>query len=605
MHPKIKHAPFVLLDDSSAAPNRGHSLLFHSPDLIITANNFSEIPAALKAIDRAVAQGKHVAGWLSYEVAHALEPKLAQLINQKAEEPLIWMMVCQKVERLDSEDLDVLLGGDKEGGISAPSLSVKQDFIDKDNYARCFSRIQKYITAGDVYQINFTAPTSLALEGDFIAQYKKLRLSQPVSFGALINTGAYRVLSASPEQFVSLNGHSLTAKPMKGTASRGHTSTEDANNIQNLQQDEKSRAENLMIVDLIRNDLSRIAEPASVKVTSLFDVEKYPSLLQMTSTITAKAKAGLTPSALIKAMFPCGSVTGAPKIRAMEIIDELETSPRGIYCGAIGHFSPEGQWSLSVPIRTAILNQKGIGRVHSGSGIVADSRADLEYNECRLKMAYLSANPQNFDLLETMGCAAGSPITLLSLHMDRLEESTRYFNRPFDRNAVTQTLNDFSGTLDVNQSWQLRLLLKPDGQPEIIAKPMPQTGLQPVDICISDIPINSDDALLQHKTSQRGLYENQFNAGKMKHPSVFDVIMLNEQGLLTEGTFTNLFIERNSVLITPPQNNGLLGGVLRQHLLNTGKAIIGELKPADLLAADTIYIGNACRGLIKARLVAS
>ena len=398
--------------------------MFHSPHNIICTRSLAEVPAAIEQIDTAVAAGHYVAGWVAYECGAAFEPRIYNVQKYQASEPLVWMLVTSCCERLTTDEthswLEQMATVSVKGEMGQGEIKLSEPRVSAAAYRRSIAKIKNYIDAGDIYQANYTFPYECTLEGSFIKAYLNLRARQPVKYGALINTGSDTIMSFSPELFVCRDADGLAAKPMKGTAARGVTAEQDDVAVTTLSQDEKSRAENLMIVDLIRNDLSRIAAKGSVTVTDMFAVETLPTLHQMTSGVTATVNDTLVPSQLVKALFPCGSVTGAPKIRAMEIIAELETGPRGVYCGAIGHFSPATEteslnWSLNVPIRTVVLDAKGQGRLSVGSGIVADSRIDDEYDECVLKAAFAmpaSGRPDEnsggkleagFHLIETMG----------------------------------------------------------------------------------------------------------------------------------------------------------------------------------------------------------
>jgi para-aminobenzoate synthetase / 4-amino-4-deoxychorismate lyase len=628
----LRTAPFVLLDDSRAPHEAGGSLLFHSPEYIITAENFAEIPAALEALDAAYAVGLHCAGWISYEVAAAFEPRLATRLIRKAKEPLIWMMATKHCEPLSAADLESVFHSNQRGNQRRAEMAIaKQTPVNRTAYLEAIDRIQSYISAGDVYQINHTFPLDLDLAGDPLALYRRLRANQPVAYGAYIDTGGMKILSLSPELFIEKQGDRLRAKPMKGTAPRGKTLREDKQARASLQADEKSRAENLMIVDLIRNDLSRISAPGSVKVDALFATETYPTLLQMTSTISAVAKPGLTPSSLLAAMFPCGSITGAPKIRAMEIIQDLEAGPRGIYCGTIGHFSPSkrrtkkgedqtskqgnDRWTLNVPIRTLCLPQKGKGRLNIGSGIVADSNPEAEYNECLLKARFAAAQHTDFALIETIRLENGH-FLCLEQHLQRLQDSAEYFNFKLEKIKVAHCLEDHAQALESGSASRCRLLLDKMGHISVTSTPLPRAEYygsqgfealvsQETDVTVTLHPdfVPSNDVFLRHKTTVRTHFNKAFKlAQKAGH---LDAIFLNERGHVTEGAISNIFIYKEGLIITPPESDGLLPGILRAEILkNLDATQIKErsLTVGDLRSADRIIIGNAVRGLRLVRL---
>ena len=611
----LRSAPFVLLDDSRTPHHAGTSLLFHSPDYIIKANSFEEVPAALRALDQAHSDGLHTAGWISYEVAAAFEPKLAQCLTSKATEPLVWMIATKHREILTPSMLTELFHTAARGTSRRSKVKIGQPDHDRTAYLNAVEQIQAYIQAGDVYQINHTFPLPVTASGDALALYERLRANQPVPYGAYIDTGNTKILSLSPELFIEKSDDILKARPMKGTAPRGINTKSDKEASDFLKRDKKSRAENLMIVDLIRNDLSRIAAPSSVKVEQLFETEKYPTLFQMTSTVTAKAEPGLTPSRLLAAMFPCGSVTGAPKMRAMEIIQELESSPRGIYCGTIGHFSPArsgscDSWTLNVPIRTLCLNGKGAGRLNIGSGIVADSAPLAEYEECQLKARFIQTDRPEFSLIETMRLENGH-FRYLGHHLARLQASANYFDFRYDDGEVKRCLAEHAAACIEDGAFRCRLLLDKHGHCSVtstILEPAPYTEgtnfseltkLKPSGtVTLSLEPTRRGDAFLQHKTTRRNTYDRAIAlATKTGH---LDIIFQNENGTLTEGAISTLYIRKNGMLVTPPVSDGLLPGVHRAELiasLSPRQIKEKSISLEDIHAAEAIYIGNAVRGL--------
>jgi len=414
----------TVLLDASLSPS-ARCFLYTDPKREISAARPDEIPGVLEALDRALSEGNYVAGYLSYESGYGLEPhRFADRINHDYDGelgyPLAWFGVFERRDVLDSASISAQLSGVAPDDLPG-RLSLDES---EETYRSKVGRILELIHDGDLYQVNFTA----RLEGDVacgaVPLYALMRRRQPVSFGAFLQLGGAQLLSASPERFIEWEGELIASRPMKGTAPRGATQALDALLAAWLRGDTKSRAENLMIVDLLRNDLSIVCEPGSVRVPSLFEVETYETVLQMTSTVTGRIAAARRPSHLLKALFPCGSVTGAPKIRAMRRILELEASPRGIYCGAIGHISPGGKGAFSVAIRTLSF-RGGAARLGSGGGIVWDSNAGEEYQECQLKSRFLTGGSERqrdgIRLIETMRWESG--ILLQDLHLARLERS--------------------------------------------------------------------------------------------------------------------------------------------------------------------------------------
>lgn len=584
--------PYVLLDDCRPARRAGPGRLFQSPVEVIRCERLADLGAAFAAMEAAVSGGRYLAGWLAYECAAHFEPRLAATLTEPPPEPLIWMGVFDAPDVMRREEVDHLLGAHGVAEISDIRAGVA-----RDHYVETIARIHAYLAAGDIYQANYTFDLHFDLAGAPAALYRQLRQVQPVAYGALIDMGERQVLSLSPELFVRRDGDTFTAQPMKGTAGRGRTGTEDQAAAAWLADDPKSRAENLMIVDLVRNDLGRIADIGSVAADDLFDVQRYPTLLQMVSTVRAKAAGDVPLGRLMAALFPCGSVTGAPKIRAMEIIAELEQRPRGVYTGAVGWVAPDGDCCFSVPIRTMTIDKGGTGRFPVGSGIVADSDAAAEYDECLLKARFLTTPaPPDFRLIETMRFEPGRGILRRALHLARMRSSADYFDFAFERAAVDRRLAE--ATEPLSQASRIRMLLSRSGATHIEAAPL-QEMAGPARIRLADAPMDSGNVFLFHKTTNRDFYEAPLAEARAKH-SCFDVLFTNERGELTEGAVSNIFIERDGILLTPPVASGLLAGVLRQSLFDDPEVEIREavLFPEDLDAADAIYLGNSVRGLI-------
>jgi para-aminobenzoate synthetase/4-amino-4-deoxychorismate lyase len=623
--PDLKQAPLVLLDDSRPAHRAGRSLLFSRPEEIIPATTLSEVPDALAALDAAYAQGLNLAGWIAYECAAHFEPRLATHITRMPEEPLIWMIATRNRQVLNSTQVTSALHAARRGNHRQASLEVGASAVRRADYLAAVEQVHAFIRAGDVYQINYTFPLPCTLEGDPLALYETLRHSQPVPYGAYIDTGAaapsaeasgrgaasgWKLLSLSPELFLRRRGNRLHARPMKGTAPRGASSEADGAVMRDLALDEKSRAENLMIVDLIRNDLSRLARPGSVRVGSLFEVERYKSLHQMTSSVQADVTGDLAPSALLAALFPCGSVTGAPKVRAMEIIAALEQQPRGVYCGAIGHFSPpEGgqgaDWSLNVPIRTLVMGASARGRLSVGSGVVADSRAEGEYDECLLKARFAEgADAPPFSLIETLRLEEDGKLPRLERHIARLQNSARYFDFAFDARRIREALSDHCNALGAGHGRRrIRLLLDQAGAVSVTSLPLAPPSAQEGKVCFAAERVLSSDPFLFHKTTRRGLYDRAI--AKAHSVGFDDMLFFNERDELTEGAISSVFVVRGGKWFTPPLTAGLLPGVLREELLEASLPGITErtIRRADVLSADALYIGNSLRGLRRVSLL--
>lgn len=583
--------PFVVLEDSRGHAD-AHSYVFEDCAKILSIHTLNEVESTLAQIEAWRQEGYYCTGWLSYEVGTAFEQKLQQEETQLSTEPLIWFAAFKKRHLFKGSEIENFWRT-AQTSLRPFSITSAQPGLNDHAYTKAFDKIQDYIQAGDIYQANFTFSNTFEAAGDIVSLYRHIREAQLAGFSALIITENWTALSFSPELFVERKEQTLTTRPMKGTLKRPLTQEADEAAAKALKSDEKSRAENLMIVDLLRNDLSRIALPGSVTVKSLFDVERYRTVLQMTSTVQCES-AETFPN-IIKSIFPCGSVTGAPKIRAMEIIAELEAHPRGIYTGAIGHIAPNGDFSFSVPIRTAILDHRGKGRLNVGSGLVADSQALQEYEECLTKVAFLNASKGSFDLFETMKWTQAEGFHLLDLHLARMSRSATYFGFHFNEEEALEFLS--FATQSEHTTARVKLLLSRQGVFSCQLSAMETQADIPLLISISDTKVNSSDPFLYHKTTRRDLY----NQARLNAPG-FDALLQNERGELTEGSFTNIFIEKDGALLTPALSCGLLPGILREALLMEGKCKEAILHPTDLYTADTIYIGNALRGLRKAHL---
>jgi len=379
------HQNMVLLDDN-LTPDAA-SYLFREPVDIICACEAKDVPAALSKIEYAAHQGYHVAGFFAYELGYLFEERLVDLLPSNLSGPLIWAGVFEDVASLTPDAMDIWLQGHAQDHYS---VEYTGETFSRETYTELFARVKHYIAAGDIYQLNLTFKAEFTFSGSPVALYHDLRQRQKVSFGGLILTPEFNILSLSPELFIRIKDRTIEGRPMKGTAPRGKNPEHDEELKNWLRSDEKSRAENLMILDLLRNDFSRIAETGSVKVPDMFSIETYSTLHQMTSGVEARLKPGIGLPHILRSLFPCGSITGAPKIRAMEIIRELEPGSRGIYTGAMGMISPNGDMCFNVAIRTAVVSNEGAGSIGIGSGLVSDSNADDEYDECLLKMRFLT-----------------------------------------------------------------------------------------------------------------------------------------------------------------------------------------------------------------------
>jgi para-aminobenzoate synthetase/4-amino-4-deoxychorismate lyase len=575
--------PTVILDD--ATPGRERLKRFGGFVRVVRADRPEEVPAALAALSGAVAGGHYAAGYFSYEMGYLLEPRLAALLPANRRAPLLWFGIFRDCEAIGPEALQM------QGRAYAGPLHHEWD---EAAYRAQFDRVREWIAAGDLYQANLSFRSRFPFAGDAMALYLALRGRAGAAHCAYIDDGERQILSLSPELFFDLSRDgALTARPMKGTAARASEPSADAAARAHLTASAKDRAENLMIVDLLRNDLGRIAEVGSVAASDLFAIETYPTVHQMVSTVTAQLKRGTGIADIVRALFPCGSVTGAPKIRAMEVIRELEQSPRGVYCGAIGHFTPDGSANFNVAIRTLTI-EGNKGELGIGGAVVHDSLASAEYAECLLKARYYEAARKPLDLIETLRYELHKGFVRAELHLARMKASAEFFHIPFDESVAWRSLNDAINGAEENL--RVRLTLNEQGEFACAAAPLGPPA-QDWTYAISKKRTNSIDVLLRHKTNRRELYESEHAAC-----SADEVIFLNEHGEIAEGSRTNVFVQIGGRLLTPRLSSGVLNGCLRAEMLANRECEESILMPDDLARADAIFLGNSLRGLIRAKL---
>lgn len=464
-----------------------------------------------------------------------------------------------------------------------PSLSQKR-------YSQSVRRIQSWIARGDTYQVNYTFPLRARWKGDPWAWYRELATAQGAPYSAYVDVGRWKILSLSPELFFERNGDRLAVRPMKGSAPRGRWEAEDRAFARGLRQSQKERAENVMIVDLLRNDLGKIARTGSVRTTSLCQTEPYPTLWQMTSEIKARLRPGVGLGGLMEALFPSGSVTGAPKRRTMEIIRDLESGPRGLYTGTIGLLRPEGRWTFSVGIRTLTLDEKtGDARCPVGSGITASSRSADEYRECLLKSDFLKT--PSFELVESFRWEKGKG-SLMKPHWNRLRRSADRWGFVWNETLLRSALEKETSRHPTG-CWKIRLLLSREGRVRFEAEPI-SSSMKKWRVALATTPIDERDIFLYHKTTRRDVYDRHRHA----HPEMDDVLLWNRRGEITESTLANVVVEIKGKKYTPPVSSGLLGGVFREDLLRRGQVRERVLRREDLHRADHVFLVNSVRGWI-------
>jgi len=572
-------------------------LRFTDASAVHIAKTNEDVAAVLDTIEAACAEGKYAVGYVSFEAAGAFDCALVH--HPAGSLPLAAFAVFDKAEEASPEFMSGAGAGSGSGfgfGCGSEPLSESLDLtpiIGEANFADSIQQIKAYLLSGDTYQVNFTHQ----LKGNTVASpssiFSFLCRAQPSPYAAFIETDDYAICSVSPELFFEVNGTSIRTEPMKGTRPRGRFPEEDVELWSDLASSEKDRSENLMIVDMVRNDLAKIAATGSVCVGELFAIKRFPTVWQQVSSISAETDAGL--GELFSALFPCASITGAPKARAMELIRELETEARGVYTGAIGLVKPGRRSRFSVAIRTLTIDKRNNNANYGvGCGIVWDSDPLEEWQESLTKGKILDFDRQPFKLLETMLYEPASGVSLLNLHLERLKASADYFEFGIDVESIRARLC----SLQLLKPARLRLLLEPGGYYEVEEHPLPEAKSM-ISLKLASKPINSCDIFLFHKTTHREVYERARNDAD----HCDDVILWNEKNELTETTIANLFLEIDGELVTPPIACGLLAGTYRRHMLDTGKVKEAVVKKSDLGKASKIYVGNSVRGLLEARLV--
>jgi para-aminobenzoate synthetase/4-amino-4-deoxychorismate lyase len=537
-----------------------------------------EVAPALEALQEAVRGGRHVAGFLAYEAGFALDPALAGAARM-GDGPLLWFGLFDGFEEVEAGAF--LPRG--EGAFVSPPRPL----VSEGEYLAAAARVHEHLLAGDCYQANLTFPCEVAVAGSPAALYSRLRGMSEAGWGALIRHPEGWLASLSPEQFFTIRDGLIEAKPMKGTAA---PLADEAV----LTGDPKSRAENLMIVDLLRNDLARVAETGSVAVPELFAVERYPTVSQMVSRVTARLREGLDAVDVLRAIFPCGSVTGAPKVAAMLALRDLEPEPRGAYCGSAGWIEPGGDASFNVLIRTLEIGRRGRpARLGLGSGLVVNSIGRDEWAECLSKGEFVTRAAPAVDLIETMRFDPQDGVAELDRHLDRLKASADALGFRFDRHAARNELQ--AATFGRRTASSARLLLSPSGAMAVEVRPVPSAVTQPLKVRIVPLPVDAEDYRLRFKTTDRAFYDEA-----RRDSGADEVIFADEAGFLTEGSFTSVFVHRDGMLLTPPLHRGLLPGILRDKLLAEGAAVETDLRAEDL--TEGFLVGNMVRGLMKAVL---
>jgi para-aminobenzoate synthetase/4-amino-4-deoxychorismate lyase len=535
------------------------SLRFDSAEREMIAKNLGEVLAVLDFAEREAQAGAYVAVMLSYEAAPAFDSVLA--VHEPSDFPLVWAAAFESPTDLASNDARLMANS------WAPRVS-------RVEYDDAVTQIKELIAAGDTYQVNYSFPLTASFNGDAYAWYRTLCEAQGAQYSAYIDLGRYRVLSLSPELFFERRGERVVTKPMKGTVRRGRWTAEDEELAQWLRQSTKDRAENVMIVDLLRNDLGKVSVPGTVHVSSLFELERFETVWQMTSTVESTLRAGTSLADMMTALFPCGSITGAPKIRTMQIILELERYPRGAYTGAIGLLKPDGDCVFNVAIRTVMIDTKAQQATFGvGGGVTIDSTADREYEECLVKSRFLYSEAREFQLFESLLLEDGEYF-LFAEHLERLRNSAEYFGFRFPEERIREELRSVAG------SGKVRLTLWKEGRIETHVSPLQPARDQQVRLATT--PVDSSDRFLFHKTTLRDFSAN-------------DIVYWNERGEVTESSIANIVAPIDGELYTPPVASGLLAGTFRNHLLAEGKIKERVITIEELENAKEFYLINSVR----------
>jgi para-aminobenzoate synthetase / 4-amino-4-deoxychorismate lyase len=587
-----RSAIYALLDDCDATAERRSSRLYTD----FVREHVCVEPHALERVCADIEHDLHAVVVADYEFGRNLQFGSVGSVGLGGEHAFRVLMFrsCSKMSR---DEVSAWLNQDEADEVAG--IANIQPSVTREEFDKAIADVKQALIEGESYQINYTYRLNFDVFGTPAALYRRLRERQAVRYGALIAMPDGRsIVSCSPELFIEKHGDVLRAKPMKGTAPRD-------SNPQALHDDPKNRAENVMIVDLLRNDMSRVAVTGSVHVPSLFEVEPYASVWQMTSTVEARVDASVPFAQIVRALFPCGSITGAPKYRTMQLIDEIESTPRGIYTGAIGWLDADGDFCLSVAIRTLVIDavQKH-GEMGIGAGIVLDSIAANEYDECLLKASFLTGMNPGFELFETCFATHDEGVRHYARHVTRLKASAACLGFKLDSNELETQIKACCAAFDADRSYRLRIALDKAGQLKITSAPLAPLQAQTVDVLLASdygfAPQSSRDALLKHKTTRREDYDRAWKEAETH--GAFDMLFTNERGEVTEGGRSSVFVKLGNTWFTPPIDAGVLPGVMRAVLMEELHAVERTLTLDDLCNAQDMLISNALRGAVKARL---
>ena len=576
--------PHALIDFADPHQEDGprHSLAFGAPERVLVARSASEVLQVLAEADALGRQGFWCVGYVRYEAAAAFD---SALTVHAAQGVLVWFGVHRQPLPPGRWSMDA----------PEPVLDWQLQ-IGRCDFDAALAEIHRAIAAGELYQVNYTAPLRARWEGHALGLFAALQRAQPGGYAAYLDSGVEQVLSVSPELFFDWDGQRILSRPMKGTAARGRSPEEDAANAEMLRRTPKELAENVMIVDLLRNDLSRVAQPFSVQVSRLFHLQALPSVWQMTSDVEARTRIGTTLPDVFRALFPCGSVTGAPKVQAMREIAALEPLPRGVYCGAVGLVRPGGHATFNVPIRTVTV-QNHVATCGIGSGITTDAQAQGEWEEWGHKRRFLERASQPFALLETLALRDGV-LQHAELHVARMESGARHFGFSWDAASAWTALQQVAQTHGAG-TYRVRLLWRANGQSQAQAFAMADTP-QPVRLQLAGQPMmEAHSEFVRFKTTRRSHYD----AFTPADGSVFDTVLFNAQGELTECTRGNVALLLDGRWVTPALSCGLLPGIGRALQLQSGRVHEAVVRVEDVPRAQGVAFINSLRGWLDAQWV--
>ncbi|MES1255132.1 MAG: aminodeoxychorismate synthase component I [Acidobacteriota bacterium] len=574
----------VLLDDGS------RWMRLTDPVAVIETDRPEDVQATIRDVQAQVrARGCHALGFLRYEAGEAFGLTVRRAAPAADALPLVWFAL------FDAASARAVAPPQADTPYRLGPLAAS---VSRDAFLDAVRTIRRRLASGDTYQVNCTFRLRATFEGDPRSLFADLVATQRGRYGAFIRAGRYAICSASPELFFALDGEAITARPMKGTVARGRTVAEDREHVERLARSPKEQAENVMVVDMVRNDIGRVARVGTVAVPELFTTERYPNVWQMTSTVTGRTAAPL--DEVVAALFPSASVTGAPKVRTMQIIAEIEREPRGVYTGAIGHIGPDGAAQFNVAIRTAVVDcEAGTLEFGVGSGVVWDSDPGQEYDECLLKGSILGQRPRPFELLETVRWTPDEGFALLDRHLARMEASAGYFGFRWPGGELETALDrEVRGSAAPRR---VRLLVAEDGAVRTESVGLDPERLDPgssvVRVRLAAQAVDTRDVFLFHKTTNRAVYE------RARRPDCDDVVLWNAAGEVTESTTANVVVRVGGRLVTPPVACGLLPGTFRAELLTTGAVVEARVTIEQLANAEALWLVNSVRGWRRAVLV--